>query len=530
MTELLTTLRTIFRDVVLFCEAASGLSLRNYQQEVAQAIVESVICEEGLTFVVIFPRQSGKNELQAQIECYLLTMLQQIDAEMVKVSPTWKPQSLNAMRRLERVMARNLVCKNRWSKERGYIYRVGSARIFFLSGARSSSVVGATASTLLQCDEAQDVSVAKWDKDFAPMAASTNATRVFWGTSWTNRTLLARELRAAQEAEKKDGIKRVFHIGAAEVGEEVESYARYVAEQVQKLGRNHPLVRTQYFSEEINAEGGMFPAERRALMQGDHSRLLEPRPGKIYAFLIDVAGEDEGAADVISDLDKNKLRNPARDATALTIVEVDLSSLSDEVLRAPTYRVVNRKLWLGVSHTQILGEVVMLADFWGARYVVVDATGVGAGLTSFLERALPGKVLPYIFSPKSKSELGWGFLAVCDTGRFKDHAAIATQSLIGGRASQATRQDRGVCLGAPERSIFWLELENVEYEALDNRMLRWSVPDGTRDIASGELIHDDLVLSAALCAVLDEQEWSIGGPPLVIRGRDPLEDLDREFR
>jgi hypothetical protein len=174
--------------------------LRGYQMEVAERIIESVSCNLGHTFVVQFPRQSGKNELQAQIEAYLLVMFRYFEAEMVKVSPTWKPQTLNAMRRLERVLERNRLTRKRWEKESGYIYRVGNARIFFLSGSPTTSVVGATASTLLQCDEAQDILTAKWDKDFSPMAASTNATRVFWGTAWTSQTLLARERRAAEEA------------------------------------------------------------------------------------------------------------------------------------------------------------------------------------------------------------------------------------------------------------------------------------------------------------------------------------------
>lgn len=508
MVELVTLIKQMLYDVLVFAQHGSGLKLRKYQEEVAEAIIESVVCEDGLSFVVIFPRQSGKNELQAQLECYLLALYQQRDAEMVKVSPTWKPQSLNAMRRLERVLKRNLLCQDRWTKERGYIYRVGAARVFFLSGSPTSNVVGATANLLLQCDEAQDVQVGKWDKDFAPMAASTNATRVFWGTAWTSRTLLARELRAAQEAEKKDGRRRVWKIDAAEVAKEVPAYKEYVDEQVAKLGRNHPLVKTQYFSEEIDAEGGMFPPERQRLMKGDHSRLLEPVAGKIYAFLIDVAGEDEGAADVISDLDKDKLRNPARDATALTVVEVDLSTLEDQMLKAPTYRVVDRRSWIGVTHTAIYAELRALAELWLPRSVVVDATGVGAGLSSFLSKALPGKVQPYVFTPKSKSDLGWAFLAVCDTGRFKDHRMTK---------------------GCPEQAEFWNQLECVEYEALENKTLKWLVPDGARDPMTGELVHDDLVISAALCAVLDEIEWSIGGPALVIPGRDPLKDMDRGF-
>ena len=36
--------------------------------------------------------------------------------------------------------------------------------------------------------------------------------------------------------------------------------------------------------------------------------------------------------------------------------------------------------------------------------------------------------------------------------------------------------------------------------------MKWGVPDGTRD-THGELVHDDLLISAALCWVLDQHEW-----------------------
>src|SRR4030042_646056 len=212
--------KEILRDVSRFCEQASGIRLRRYQQDVANAIADSAIRGKGLSFVVVFPRQSGKNELQAQIEAYLLIICSVEQAEIVEVSPTWKPQSLNAMRRLERVLKRNLFSRGNWKKRSGYIYQYGQAMIHFLSGAPTSSIGGATASLLLECDEAQDVEISKWDKEIAPMAASTNATRVFWGTAWTSRTLLARELRAASLAEQSDGIRRTWWLTADEVGAE----------------------------------------------------------------------------------------------------------------------------------------------------------------------------------------------------------------------------------------------------------------------------------------------------------------------
>jgi hypothetical protein len=97
----------VYKSPADFIAKASGLRMRTYQSAPCMAIIDSVVHRRGLSFVILFPRQSGKNELQAQIETYLLIFLSQTPAEMVKVSPTWKPQTLNAMRRLERVLKRN---------------------------------------------------------------------------------------------------------------------------------------------------------------------------------------------------------------------------------------------------------------------------------------------------------------------------------------------------------------------------------------------------------------------------------------
>jgi hypothetical protein len=480
-------------DIGAFCRNGSGLRLRRYQLEAARAIVNSVIHNLGHSIVVIFPRQSGKNELQAQLEAYLLTIYSLFDAEIVKVSPTWKPQTLNAMRRLRRVLDRNLFTFMRWSKESGYIYRLGPARIVFLSAHPGANVVGATANMLLECDEAQDVLPERWDKDFSPMAASTNATRVFFGTMWTSTTLLARELRLARSAEAQDGMRRVFLIDAHDVAAEVPAYWDHVQEQVARLGERHPMVLTQYFSQEIDTGSGMFTPLRLALMQGDHPPQSVPVPGEIYAILIDVAGEAEQNA-----ARPGSNPNPRQDSTALTILQVDLSTLADELLEAPTYRVVNRFQWTGVKHSRLYGQIRSLVEVWHARHLVIDATGVGAGLASFLERAYPGKVTAYKFSTKSKSALGWGFLAVVETGRYKEYDANR-------QAGEHARE----LLDLQEE--FWQQAEYCQMDVLEgaNREMRWGVPDGLRSPAGGEMIHDDLLISAAFCAVLDGKEWGL---------------------
>jgi hypothetical protein len=495
-------------DIETFIENCSSITLRDYQKQPARAILNSILAHDGQSFVVMFPRQSGKNELQAQLETYLLCLTMACtDAEMVKVSPTWKPQTLNAMRRLERVLESNHIAKHLWTKESGYIYRCHAARIYFFSGQPRSNIVGATASLLLELDEAQDILPAKFDKDIAPMAASTNATRVFWGTAWTSNTLLARELRAARELQKKDGVKRVFILTADEVAKEVPPYGDFVAGQVARLGRHHPMVKTQYFSEEIDAEGGLFPPERIALMRGAHPPTPQPEPDKIYAITLDLAGEDEA---LIADPETGtveELANPRRDSTALTVFEVDLASVDDPLINKPTYKEVFRKEWIGIKHATLYGQIKAIAELFEARYLIVDSTGVGAGMTSFLAAALGDKVIPFDFNIRTKSDLLWNFLGLIDSGRFKVYKTPDAEPI----------------------EAFWEQVELCQFEILPGpqKRVRWGVPDGTRSPETGELVHDDLLISAALVAALDDQDWSYSAPTFVIQAPDPMDDLDK---
>jgi hypothetical protein len=494
-------------DIRWFSHIVVRRPLYNYQLEPARAIIDSVVHKRGLEFAVLFPRQSGKNETQSQLEGYLLNLFQRVGGGIVKGQPTRSPQGVNAMMRLERVL-QNDWDKGRWKKREGYIFQLGQALAFFLTADPQASVVGATASLLLECDEAQDVLESVWGAKFEPMAASTNATSVLWGTAWTSSTLLAKTIKRLRVLEAVDGVKRVFVVTPAQVTAENPAYGEFVKRQLGKYGREHPFVKTQLFNEEIDSQGGMFPVARRALMRGTHPRERIPS-GKIYAFLFDVAGEDEGAVATVTDAaDVEKLQNPARDSDFLTIVEVDLSTLSDELIHAPTYRVVERKIWTGTKHTILYGAFRALALLWQPRFIVVDATGVGKGLATFLDQAFAGRVVQFVFNGATKSQLGWDFLTVIETGRFKDWAVPEVERDV-------------------EAEIFVKQLEFVKYEAGLNQTLKWGVPSATRDPQTGELVHDDGVLSAALVAMLDVQDWSQYGAPQVVLAQ-PIDESKRQ--
>ena len=71
-------------------------------------------------------------------------------------------------------------------------------------------MVGATADILLEIDEAQDVTPEKFDRDFRPMAATSNSTTILYGTAWSDSTLLAQQRAANLEQQQRSGLRTHF--------------------------------------------------------------------------------------------------------------------------------------------------------------------------------------------------------------------------------------------------------------------------------------------------------------------------------
>lgn len=474
--EKMAALRLLLEDITTFSRGLfPRYKLRSYQIGPVEAVIEAVRAGQGGSFVWVFSRQAGKDETLAQLLAYLLNLYQLQGGQIVVGAPTVRQAHISKERlksRLDNGLNRGKV------RENGYILRLGRANARFLSAAPTANTRGETASLLLVANETQDIEPEQWDAVFDPMAASTNAVTLYLGTVWTSRTLLARQMRHLRELEKQDGKQRVFLVDWRRVAEELPAYGERVRARIAQFGENHPFVRTEYELKELDGAGGLFNEQRRALMVGSHVRQVAGQPGRTYCLLVDVAGGEEAEGEI----DEAELRaaNPRRDSTVVTVVEVDLTGVAVGPVALPAYRVVQRYEWVGVSPSLLHSRIVGLArDTWAARYVVVDATGIGAGVASFLERSLPRKVLPFVFSQASKSELGWSFLGIIESGRYKEYADD----------------------GAEDTRRFWRQLEAVEYEVRPGpgHLMRWSVHD--------PVLHDDLVMSAALVGVLDGQDW-----------------------
>ena len=58
--------------------------------------------------------------------------------------------------------------------------------------------------------------------------------------------------------------------------------------------------------------------------------------------------------------------------------------------------------------------------------------------------------------------------------------------------------------------------------------MRWGVPDEARDPA-GNPVHDDDLITGALCSMLDKMEWYVHLPTVWTTPNDPLKEMDRRY-
>ncbi len=468
-------------------EATSGTAiagpwkqrLRPYQIEAGRAILESVLRGRGLSFSIEMARQGGKNELSAQLEALLLTLHAGRAIDGVKCAPTFEPQGRISLRRLwSRLTEAGLASIA--AIESGHIVRVGRARALFMSAEREANVVGHSAQLLLEVDEAQDVDEEKFDRDFRPMASTTNATTVFYGTAWDDSTLLERAKQRHLELERHDGVRRHFEYDWQVVAQYNPAYRRYVESERERLGEQHPLFRTQYCLRPIAGGGRLFSPGQLAQLEGRHARQRSPRAGETYVAGLDLAGgvmEDGGA-------DGGASSHGDRDATVLTIARAVF--IADALVQEPRLEVVEHYVWRGEPHDALFRRLAdLLREVWQVRRLAVDATGLGETMARLLTATLGSHVvLPVKFTAEAKSRLGYGLLAATNGGRLKLYEAD------GSLEYRHCRQE--------------LELARVAYRA--NRTMNFFV-----DPSDG---HDDYLMSLALLV-----EAGSDAAPRVARGQ-----------
>ena len=383
--------------------------LRPYQTEIARAILGRVASRAGGSISVEVARQGGKNETSAQVELLILVAHASAGGTLIKCAPTFHPQAQISLDRLEsRAYVAGL---GRAVHRTGATVRCGRALAHFLSAERGANVVGHTADLLLEVDEAQDVDPEKFDRDFRPMAAASDAPVVYYGTPWGSHSLLAQARAHHITLERRGGARRHFRVDWEQVAACHPPYRRYVEAERERLGERHPLFRTQYLLEEVVDAGRLFDVATLAQIEGDYDRLSGPRAGERYVAGLDLAGPA---------LDGHN--SPDRDWTVLTIARVMRTpAVVASASPLPTVEVVEHQAWQGAATEPLLQTLSdRLRRVWRTGRVAVDATGLGAPVADLLAGALGrGVVEPVIFTGERKGRLGYALLAAAHAGRLR---------------------------------------------------------------------------------------------------------------
>ncbi len=432
-------------------------TLRPYQVEIARALLRLVFRREGGSISVEIARQGGKNELSAQVG--LLTLLTHAarGGSAIKCAPTYTQAAISRERLARRAREAGLGALVR---SEGGALRCGHASARVLSAEPNANVVGHTADVLLEVDEAQDVRPEKFDRDFRPMAASTDAPVAFYGTPWGADSLLEQAKASHRAAERAGGPRRHFRFDWEQVARCVPAYRAYVERERARLGEQHPLFRTQYLLEVVHAADRLLDAATLAQLEGRHARLRGAVPGERYVAGLDLAGPD-----------RNGVQRD-RDWTVLTIARVAPRA------GGPALEVVELQAWQG-EPTESLIDVLAdrLRSVWRVRRVAVDATGLGGPIADLLAARLArGVVEPVVFTAERKSRLGFGLLAAAHSGRLRLFDGDGSAEWI-----ECRRQ---------------LRMARAAYR--EGRTLQFDV-----DPADG---HDDYVLSLALCVAAARRE------------------------
>jgi len=356
-------------------------------------------------------RQTAKNEVAALVQARAMILHSESGGDYVRAAPTWKPQIVFSKQRLEKHLRNDPLTMGRWRCQEGFLYRFGKANLWMLSSDKNANVVGATASIAMDVDEAHHTDRDKFEEDFQPMRARTNAPCVMWGVSAAGQDLLSYYVRHNNEIEHPELNLR---FPAALWCAENPAYAAHYAERVAALGVEHPVIQTQYDLIEVEAlDAFLSPKQREIILSGTHERQVASRPGRQYVALIDVGGDDDlERAD-----EQVRLDNPSQDSTAVIILDLDWSYAAKNH-GWPEARIVDLHWWTGMNLTEQEETICKMMVRWWPTSIVVDGRGLGLQLARAIKHVCPQTEIYEATAPSVTHDL-WDCLARVNNGAVK---------------------------------------------------------------------------------------------------------------
>lgn len=269
---------------------------------------------------------------------------------------------------------------------------------------------------LIICEEAQDISDFKMLKSISPMGAAYNATQIKVGTATTFKASFYRSIeRNKRDMEVKSShIKNHFEYDCDVATKYNPRYKKYVDAERKRLGENSDEFLMSYKLKWVVERGMLIDVAKF------EENNTEPLLGTVeYDMLANhVVGIDVGGSE-------------GGDSTVLTVVEVDWnmpaiteSKRDEETGEEIVYNAYTTylKCWYEIKNCPDYEEQFsLIKDFihhFKVSKVVIDATREKS-LADRLSANLNCEVIPFVFSPKGKSDLYKNFTKEISTGRVR---------------------------------------------------------------------------------------------------------------
>jgi hypothetical protein len=446
------------------------------QAEAARRIQAHILGGEGRTMCVRITRQFGKNEIDGTLQAHFLERFKNEPVTIIRTAPSYKPQVVINKTRFHQVAAQDLLFdEGKLKCTEGNIFKYGRASIMFLSTDPAANVEGATASLYMSVDEAHKVDYSYFEERFGPMAAFRNVPTVCYGVAASKCDLLY--LNRQSNIDRGMGNLNI-DIPADMACEFRPEYAAFYSEKLKKLGEDHPVIKTQYKLEDIDAIGGYLNEHHRSsILDSDHQRMDSPRAGVEYLCCIDLAGESEEEID-----DPMAMTTASRDSTVAWIIEIDYSKTKNDI---PMFRIVDGYWWIGKQMSEgggIMGQQEILLNMlnkWRPAVCVGDARGIGEQLMGWLKRhSLHTRVIAYKADTTSVSMDCYGLLGIINNGQLK-----------------IWRDDN-----SPIYREFCRQMRHTKYEIRENDRMRICKPgDIQGQVGSGDQ-HIDMIKACTYIA------------------------------
>jgi hypothetical protein len=254
-------------------------------------------------------------------------------------------------------------------------------------------------------DEAHKISKEKFDEDFMPFTASTNAGTLLWGVAADGLDTI----EWYRNNNIENGKRELNLYYPCDVWVDANpNYKAHVEGRVQALGWDHPIIKTQYRLIPVANEGTFINGiQAHNLFNSEHQREHRPRPNAQYEMLIDIAAGNEDF-----NPDKNFVgeADTKTDSTIVWIYEVTPIICQNNIY--PIIRIVNFYWWTGVPLPDQEEQISNLIMSWHVQKVTVDGVGVGRQMAESLEQKFGTYMInKYIATATSISEDCFDLLA-----------------------------------------------------------------------------------------------------------------------